>query len=98
MLKKDVRKTDVDFLNCNFEPGPPFRARWYEVVAKNTVQKCTLLNLSYHSRVHLMENWLCQFVQMGHAKQTTKPIFDWGGTVGGTRYKALIFRVQQRRC
>ena len=38
-------------------------------------EKCTLLNLSSHYRVHFMANWLCQFVQMGHVKQLTKPIF-----------------------
>ena len=38
-----------------------------------------------------MANWLCRFVQIGHLKKLTKPFFNWGGVVGGTRYKSLIF-------
>ena len=38
-----------------------------------------------------IKNWLCQFLHMPHSNKRTKPIFWLGGTVGGTRYEALIF-------
>ena len=77
-LKTYVRKKDVDFFKLQLWTGSVVLVSMERGCCQNAVQKCTLLNISSHSRVHFMENWLCQFVQMGHAKQLTKPIF-WLG-------------------
>ena len=74
-LKTYVRKKDVDFLKLQLWTGSVVLVSMERGCCQNAVQKCTLLNISSHSRVHFIANWLCQFVQMGHAKQLTRQIF-----------------------
>ena len=69
----DVRKTEVDFFNCNFEPGPPFWDRWHEVVVKNGAKMHPFEpQFSLQGAFHGKSDF--RFVQMGHVKQLMKPI------------------------
>ena len=75
-IKTDVRKTDVDvFLIANLGLVRRFELDGMRLFSKPGAIMQPFLKLSYHSRVHLIKNWLCQFFQMGYLKKLKKLIF-----------------------